>query len=93
MFGFYNMVSLALGVAAVLLPVIALFLKRNPLFSYLSMTAGLLSLCGQVAAYNTLVNKNDWSALLDTSDFTLSAAVLLTVITVVLNLLLLIKRK
>ncbi len=93
MFGFYNMFSLALGLAAVVLPIVALFLKRDPRLSYFSMTAGLLSLTGQIAAYNILVRKNDWSALLDTSGFTLSAAVILAALVAVLNLVLIIKQK
>ncbi len=93
MFGIYNLLSLICGIAAVLLSLMGLFLKKKSLFSYLGASSGMIALCSQVAAYNTLVKKRDWSALMDTSDFTLFAAVALAVITIVLNFIILVKRK
>ena len=93
MFGFYNMISVIFGIIALLLPLPALFHCRRTWLSYGSMASAMASLVSQLAAYNTLVRKSDWSALLDTSDFTLIASVSLTVIILLLNLILLIKHK
>lgn len=93
MFGIYNMISVAFGFVAVVLPLVAFFCKKRSRLSRGSLTAALLSLCSQLAAYNTLVRKADWSALLDTSNFTLAASVVLTVIVVALNLALRINHK
>lgn len=93
MFGIYNLLSLIFGITAVLFSLIGLFLKKKRLFSYLGTSSGMIALCGQIAAYNVLVKKGDWSALMDTSDFTLFAAVALAVITIVLNFMVLVKRK
>ncbi len=93
MFGICNLLSLFFGIAAVLLLLIGLFSKRKKLFSYLGMSSGMIALCSQIAAYNVLVKKGDWSALMDTSDFTLFAAAVLTVITIALNFMILVKHK
>lgn len=93
MFGIYNLLSLFFGIAAVSFSLIGLFSKKKRLFSYLGMSSGMIALCSQIAAYNVLVKKEDWSALMDTSDFTLFAAAALAVITMVLNFIILVKRK
>ena len=55
-------------------------------FSLLSMRLCAFSLLGQIFEYNTRVNVQDWSALLDTSYAVLFCAAVLVALALVLNI-------
>ena len=75
------------GAAALALPVIALARRKNALsFAAASMGLCAFSLLGQIFEYNTRVNVQDWSALLDTSYAILFCAAVLVALALVLNI-------
>mgnify|MGYP000317296745 CR=1 FL=1 len=78
---------LLLLLAALALPVIALARRKNALpFAAVSMGLCAFSLLGQIFEYNTRVNVQDWSALLDTSYAILFCAAVLVALSLVLNI-------
>ena len=91
----FNVACLLFGLIALLIPIIALFRlpKRADLFSCLSLSASLLSLYCQLCEYHHRVQIQDWSALLDASDFIQKAAFVLMIMTLALNLVLFLLHK
>ena len=84
---FFSLLSIVCGAAALVLPVIALARRKNALpFAAASMGLCALSLLGQIFEYNTRVNVQDWSALLDTSYAVLFCAAVLVALALVLNI-------
>ena len=91
--GLSNAASLVFGLAAWILPAVAL--ARHDRISggkFAALTATSLgscavSLCLQLFYTDHLVRINDWSALLDTSHATVLAAAVLLVVTIVLNVI------
>ena len=84
---FFSLLSIFCGAAALALPVIALVRRKNaPAFAAASMGLCAISLLGQIFEYNTRVNVQDWSALLDTSYAILFCATVLVALALVLNI-------
>lgn len=84
---FFSLLSIICGAAALALPVIALARRKNALpFAAGSMGLCAFSLLGQIFEYNTRVNVQDWSALLDTSYAVLFCAAVLVALALVLNI-------
>ena len=84
---FFSLLSIFCGAAALALPVIALVRRKNALsFAAVSMGLCAFSLLGQIFEYNTRVNVQDWSALLDTSYAVLFCAAVLVALALVLNI-------
>ena len=84
---FFSLLSIICGAAALALPVIALVRRKNALpFAAASMGLCAFSLLGQIFEYNTRVNVQDWSALLDTSYAVLFCAAVLVALALVLNI-------
>ena len=84
---FFSLLSIICGAAALALPVIALARRKNAM-SIPAVSKGLcaFSLLGQIFEYNTRVNVQDWSALLDTSYAVLCCAAVLVALALVLNI-------
>jgi len=89
--GWLNLGSLVLGLIAWILPVVNLVQHNKAdrsnwiVFSVASVSACAVSLCMQIFYGNHLVKIEDWSALMDTSSAVASAAIMLLVVTVILN--------
>lgn len=84
---FFSLLSIICGAAALALPVIALARRKNAMsFAAVSMGLCAFSLLGQIFEYNTRVNVQDWSALLDTSYAVLFCAAVLVALALVLNI-------
>ncbi len=89
--GLLNLGSLILGLIAWILPVVNLVQhkkvkdKRLILFSLTSVSACAISLCMQIFYTDYLVNKEDWSALMDTSNAVALVSALLFLVTIILN--------
>lgn len=84
---FFSVLSIICGAAALALPVITLARRKNALpFAAVSMGLCAFSLLGQIFEYNTRVNVQDWSALLDTSYAVLFCAAVLVALALVLNI-------
>jgi len=81
-----GLVSWGLGAAAVIRPGI----RWTSAVSLLSCCVSLLL---QLAEVHRLTELGDWSALMDTMDAVLAAAILLMAVTVVLNLIALFRAK
>ena len=90
----FNIMSLLFGVIAIIFPIIGLTVKKSHTYkiSCISFSMGILSLYCQICEYNRRVGMQDWSALLDTSKFTLGISFALMIITLVLNVVLFKKR-
>lgn len=77
---FFSLLSIFCGAAA-------LARRKNALpFAAVSMGLCTFSLLGQIFEYNTRVNVQDWSALLDTSYAVLFCAAVLVALALVLNI-------
>lgn len=89
--GLLNLGSLALGLIAWILPVLNLVQhdKGNSrywaIFPVASVSACAISLCMQIFYTNHLVKIEDWSALMDTYHVVALIAILLPVVTIILN--------
>lgn len=81
-----GLVSWGLGAAAVIRPGIRWT-------SAVSLLSCCVSLLVQLAEVHRLTELGDWSALMDTMDAVLAAAILLMVVTAVLNLIALARAK
>ena len=93
--GWMNLGSLVLGLLALILPVVALFHKTGrtwPLLCTMSLAACAAALFLQLRYTGHLVYKQDWSALLDTSDAVVGMAGLLLAATAALNVVVLVVR-
>lgn len=78
--------SLTCGILSLLLPLLALARRKNALsFAAVSMGLCALALLGQIFEYNIRVYAQDFSALLDTSFAIRFCAVVLFVLTAVIN--------
>jgi hypothetical protein len=90
-YGLLNLGSLLLGLIAWILPVVNLakYDKANHrnwvVFSVASVSACAISLCMQICYGNYLVRREDWSALMDTSNAVALVSAILLVVTIVLN--------
>ncbi|MBR1968735.1 MAG: hypothetical protein IKA17_00045 [Clostridia bacterium] len=86
----FNIMSLLFGTIAIILPAAALVVKKRQAYkiSCISHSLCILSLYCQICEYNSRVNAQDWSALLDTSGFITKIAFLLMIITLILNVIL-----
>ena len=93
MYGFLNLGSLLFGLIAWILPVINLVKKNKSenknwiIFSLSSVSACAISLCMQILYINHLVKIDDFTALMDTSDFIAFVSLILFVVTIVLNII------
>lgn len=86
--GWLNLASLLLGLAAWALPGIAFIRRRQTaIFAAASFCACALSLWLQILYTEHLVNKSDWSALMDTSHAVSVVSGILLVVTLLLNVL------
>ncbi len=87
-----NVISLVLGLAAWVLPLIGMTLARMNkhtaaiTLSITSMSAALICLCLQITYQNHLVNKLDWSALQDTSGALVLVSVGFVAMCILLNI-------
>lgn len=89
-YGWLNIGSLALGLIALALPVFAMVKKlkgiKIGICIWLSMGICLLAIIFQMAYGNHLIEIGDWSALMDTSQFTFSLSAKLALFTALLDL-------
>lgn len=85
--GWFNLGSLVLGLAACVLPIIALARhgRGGMLFSTASMGACAVSLYLQILETSSRVRLEDWSALMDTFGAVVFASTVLLVVTLLLN--------
>lgn len=91
MYGWLNLGSLVLGLVAWILPIINL-VKRNKnekwaLYSIVSVSACVISLFFQIVYNDHLVRIGDWTALMDTSGAVVWLSLILTVVTILLNII------
>lgn len=87
--GWLNVGSLLFGIIAWVVPIIGLVRKNKLFYSLISMGSCAASICAEVFYINHLVNKNDWSALMDITETLAKVCVFLLIVTIVLNTLLL----
>lgn len=86
-----NPASLLLGLIAWILPIISLMqYKENKnkswiILSIISISSCVISLFLQIIYNNHLVQINDWSALMDTTDALVFVSEVLIVVTIILN--------
>jgi cytochrome c oxidase subunit 4 len=88
--GFLNIGSLSLGICAWMIPSIILRKKnssqRNGIKGILlSFICALLSLLMQMIGTKQLIDKNDWSALMDTQGVVVFGSIVMLVVVLVLN--------
>lgn len=88
-YSWLNLGSVLLGVLALALPIIVMIRKAKSVkvcfCILLSMSFCLLAVLFQMAYGNHLVAIEDWSALMDTSEATLSLSAKLSLFTALLN--------
>lgn len=87
-----NLGSLVLGLVAWGLPIVNLTSKKQDqrnwgILSLLSFSACAISLCLQILYSYHLVKIEDWSALMDITWSTAVAAVVLVIVTIILNVM------
>lgn len=82
----YNLISLLLGLASWLLGICAIAKPGTGWLSLASLVSCGAALLAQLLEVNRRVGLADWSALLDTMDAVLLAAILLLAVTTALNL-------
>ena len=86
-----NIGSLLLGLIAWILPVVNIMKcnkdnhRNGGILTGISVSVCAISLCMQIFYTNHLVQIEDWSALMDTSDATAMVSALLLVVTIILN--------
>jgi len=91
--GYYNLLSLVLGLVALILPIIRITLVKNQkgnnteFYSILSFSICCTALCLQFFEYDSVVRAGDWTALMDTLGVVSFAGVTLIVFIIVLNAL------
>ena len=91
--GYYNLLSLVLGLVALILPIIRITLVKNQkrnnteFYSILSFSICCIALCLQFFEYDSVVRAGDWTALMDTLGVVSFAGVTLIVFIIVLNAL------
>jgi cytochrome c oxidase subunit 4 len=95
--GYLNLGSLLLGLIAWILPIVSLIKhsktehKNWVVFSTVSFAACSLSLFFQIVYQDYLAKIEDWSAIMDTSDELVFVSAVLIAVTIVLNVITLIK--
>lgn len=92
MSSFFTIGSLILGLAAWIIPFIAIRpaqKKRIFSLSVLSLSACIISLTLQILEIRHRVNQADWSALMDTINMLSWVVVIFIIITIILNLIIL----
>lgn len=93
MYGWLNIGSLVLGLIAWILPIanLARHNKENnknwSLYSMASISACVIALFLQILYNNYLVDIQDWSALMDTSNALVRVSSVLAIVTIVLNII------
>jgi len=91
-YGWLNVGSLLLGLIAWILPVINLLKRKmNVLFTFASISACAVALYLQIIYQNYLAIKEDWSAIMDTSGGLVFVSSVLLAITLVLNVIVLLR--
>lgn len=89
-YGWLNVGSLVLGIAALILPVLIMVKRVKGTKAgagiWMSMAFCLLAVIFQLAYGNHLVEIEDWSALMDTSQATLSLSAKLALFTALLDM-------
>ncbi|NYE07576.1 cytochrome c oxidase subunit 4 [Bacillus niacini] len=91
MMGILNLGSLILGLIAWILPLINLMRyekhnhRKSVVFSISSLSSCAISLCFQIYYYYHLVKSEDWTALMDTTGATVTASIVLLIVTILLN--------
>ncbi len=86
-----NPASLLLGLIAWILPIISLMQYKKHknkswiILSIISISSCVISLFLQIIYNNHLVQINDWSALMDTTDALVLVSAVLIVVTIILN--------
>ena len=92
-YGLLNIGSVLFGLVALVFPIINLMTENKDsnknwiVFSGISMGACSIALCMQILYTNYLVNKQDWSAMMDLLSTVSSVSVSLFVATIVLNVI------
>ena len=93
MISLLNPASLVLGLIAWILPVINLMQHKKDenrnwvVLSTISLGACAISLFFQILYNNHLVNISDWTALMDTTNSLVFVALVLLVVTIILNII------
>lgn len=88
-----NPISLMLGLLAWLLPFRVILRFKNqdhkywPIYSFVSMSACATSIYLQILYNNHLVNKEDWSAMMDTGGTLAAVSAILLFVAIVLNVI------
>lgn len=90
MFYLLNLGSLILGIIAFTIPITLLIFKKDYQKNaaagiYISLLSSLVSLFMQILYTKHLVDIEDWSALMDTQGAVVFAALVLIIVTMVLN--------
>lgn len=85
--------SVLFGLIALIVPFIGAAGKNRPAFTAVSFSACGIALCIQIYYAAMMVKQEAWSALIDTMDATVFVSAALLVITIMLNLFFIIKRK
>jgi len=90
MYGLLNLGSFILGIIAWIIPIHILYARKKNttelwMLSFLSIIFVCMALFMQMIYTWHLVNKNDWSALLDTQGAVIFAAAILMVGAIILN--------
>ena len=83
---FLNSASLILGFAAWVFAIIAISKRIKHCFPFISFVACILSLIFQILEINNRVNLGDFSAIIDTIGAVVLASVVMSSVTVILNL-------
>jgi cytochrome c oxidase subunit 4 len=94
--GLLNIVSLILGLCAWMIPILILLKKNASQISaikgiFLSFVCALLSLFMQIMDAKYLIDRNDWTALMDTQGAVVFSASVMLIVVVVLNGVLLVR--
>jgi len=83
---FFNSASLILGFAAWVFAIAAIVKRSRYCLSFASLTACTLSLVFQILEINNRVNLGDFSAIMDTIGAVVLASVVMSSVTVIINL-------
>lgn len=89
----YHLLSLLLGLAAIVFALHSIRVRLCPVCCCLSFSCCGGALLLQLLECRHLIGIGDWSALMDTTDAVLLAALSLLGITILLNILALLRRK
>lgn len=92
-YGWLNIGSVVFGLIAYILPANIIFCnklvnKNWIIFSGISTSACIISLWMQIVYINHLVNIEDWTAIMDTSNAIVCISSLLLLVTITLNVIL-----